>query len=40
MNCAMMSMISNHHGIKCLSNLLKVQPCTVTFKVISDIMGH
>ena len=29
---------SNHYGIKCISNLLQLEPCNVMFKVISDIM--
>ena len=40
MNCALMFIISNHYGIKCLSNLLQLEPCNVMFKVISDIMAH
>ena len=40
MNCAMMFIISNHYWIKCLSNLLLVEPCNVKIKVISDILGH
>ena len=27
MNCALMFIISNHYGIKCLSNLLQSEPC-------------
>ena len=38
--CALMFIISNHYGIKCLSNLLQLEPCNVMFKVISDIMAH
>ena len=37
---ALMFIISNHYGIKCLSNLLQLEPCNVMFKVISDIMEH
>ena len=40
MNCAMMFIISNHYGIKCVSNLLQLEPCNDMFKVISDIMEH
>ena len=40
MICALMSIISNHYGIKCLSNLLQLLPRTVIFKVISNIMAH
>ena len=29
--------ISNHEGIKWLSNLLYLEPCNIMFKVISDI---
>ena len=29
-----------HYGIKCLSNLLQLEPCDGMFKVISDIMAH
>ena len=39
-NCALMFIISNHYGIKCLSNLLRLEPHIVMFKVISDIMAH
>ena len=37
MICALMSIISNHYGIKCLSNLQQLEPCNVMFKVISEI---
>ena len=37
---ALMYIISNHKGIKCLSNLLHLEKCNVMFKVISDIMAH
>ena len=37
---ALMYTISNHYGIKCVSNLLQLETCTVMFKVISDIMPH
>ena len=40
MNCAMMFIISNHYGIKCVSNLLQIEPCNEVVKVISDIMAH
>ena len=29
-----------HYGIECLSNRLQWEPCSVMFKVISDIMAH
>ena len=32
--------LSNHDGIKCLSNPLQLEPCNVMFKIISDIMSH
>ena len=37
---ALMFIISNHYGIKCLSNLQQLEPCNVIFKVISDIMAN
>ena len=37
---ALMIMITNHYGIKCLSNLLQLEPRNDKFKVISDIMEH
>ena len=40
MICALMFIINNHNGIKCLSNLLQLEPCNVMFKVISDIIAH
>ena len=40
MICALMFIISNHYGIKCLSNLLQLEPCNDMFKVISDIIPH
>ena len=40
MICALMFIISNHYGIKCVSNLLQLEPCNDMFKVISDIMAH
>ena len=39
MNCALMFIISNHYGTKCLSNLLQLERCSDMFKVISDIMA-
>ena len=32
--------ISNHYGIKCVSNLILQEPCNVMFNVISDIIAH
>ena len=40
MICALMFVISNHCGIKCLIILLQLEPCNVMFKVISEIMAH
>ena len=40
MICASMFNISNHYGIKWLSNLLRFEPCNVMFKLIFDKMGH
>ena len=40
MICALMFIISNHYGIKCLSNLLQLESWSVVLKVISDIMAH
>ena len=40
MNCALRFIISNHYGIKCLSNQLQLEPCNVMFKVVSVIMAH
>ena len=37
MNCALMFMLSNHYGIKCVSNLLQLEPCNDMFKVVYDI---
>ena len=31
---------SNDYGIKCLRNLLRLEPCNIMFKVISDKMAH
>ena len=40
MICALMFIISNHNGIKCLTIPLQLEPCNVKFKVISDIIPH
>ena len=32
-NCALMYNINNHYGIKCLCNLLLLEPCNVVFKL-------
>ena len=40
MNCALMLIISNHYGIKCLSSLVLLEPCIDMFKVIFDIITH
>ena len=40
MICALMYIISYHHRIKYLCNLLQLKPSNVMFKVISDIMEH
>ena len=40
MICALMFIISNHYEIKCLSNLLQLEPCNVILNVISDVMAH
>ena len=40
MNCVFMFIINNHYGIKCVSNLLQLEPCNDMCKVISDIMAH
>ena len=40
MICALMFIISNQYGIKCLSNLQQLEPCNVMFKGISYIMAH
>ena len=40
MCCALMFIISNHYGIKCLSDLLQIEPCDELFKVISVVMSH
>ena len=36
MICALMFIISNHYGIKCLSNLLQLEACNVMFKVMTQ----
>ena len=40
MNCALMLIISNHYGRKCLNILLQLEPCNDMCKVISDVMAH
>ena len=40
MNCALMFIMSNHYGRKCLSNFLQLEPCNDMFKMISDMMAH
>ena len=40
MICALMFIISNHIGTKCLSILLQLETCNVMFRVIYDIMAH
>ena len=37
MNCALMFIMSNHYGKKCLSNFLQLEPWS---DMISDIMAH
>ena len=37
---ALMFIIGNHYGMKCLSNLLQLEPCDVMFNVIPDRMAH
>ena len=39
MICALIFIISNHYGIKCLSNRLQLENCNFMCKVISDIMA-
>ena len=39
MICALMFIISNQDGIKCLCNLLQSEACNVIFKVNSDIVA-
>ena len=39
MCCALMFIISNHYGLKCLSNLVWLVSCNDVFKVISHIMA-
>ena len=38
MICALIFIISNHYGIKCLSNMLEL--CNVMHKIICDIIAH
>ena len=40
MNCALMFIISNRFGRKCLSNVLQLQRCSDMFNVVSHIMAH
>ena len=40
MICAFMFIRSNHDAIKCLSNLIQLEPCIVMFKVTSYVMAH
>ena len=40
MNIALMLIISNRYGRKCLSILIQLQPCIDIFKVISGKMVH
>ena len=40
MICALMLIISNHYGMKCISNLIQLEPCNVICKLITDIMPH
>ena len=40
MICELMFIRSNHNGIKCLCNLLQLDPCHFMFKEISDIPTH
>ena len=40
MICAFMFIISNHFGIKCLSNVIQLEPCNVIIKVTSYKMAH
>ena len=39
-NCALMFMISNHYGRKCLSTLKQLEPCSDMFQVICDVMAN
>ena len=39
-NCALMFIINNHIGRKCLSNILHLERCNVMFDVISEIMAY
>ena len=40
MNCTLMFIMSNHYGIKCVRNLLQIEPCDDIFEVIFVIMAH
>ena len=40
MNRALMFIKSNHYGIKCVSNLVQLEPYNDMLKVISNIMAH
>ena len=40
MNCALMFIMSNHYGRKCINNLSQLEKCNVMLKVISDIVAH
>ena len=40
MICALMFIISNHYGTKCLRNVLQFEPCYIMFIVMSDIMAN
>ena len=37
---ALMFIISNHYGIKCLSNLIQLEPGNIMLQVISNKMAH
>ena len=38
--CALMFIMSNHYGRKCVNNLLQLEPWNDMFIVISDMMAH
>ena len=40
MKSALKFIISNHYGLKCLSNQLLLEPYNIMFEVISDIIAH
>ena len=40
MICALKLIIKTHYGIKCIINLLHLQPYDDMFKMISDIMTY